>query len=156
MRINEIASAEEQIALWKLIATNVWTALDTQQRQQAQQNAIKKSRVKTTGHTSAYKKPAKIPAPRAPRAPRAPVPLPQNKLQQQVQQNAQRPPNASAVALTNQPKPSNTVKDTASSQRNLKTEPAQQDAKSALSVHNRGNYAKLLQLHNQHLQQRQA
>ena len=150
MRINEIASAEEQIALWKLIATNVWTALDTQQRQQAQQNAIKKSRVKTTGHTSAYKKPAKIPAPRAP------VPLPQNKLQQQVQQNAQRPPNASAVALTNQPKPSNTVKDTASSQRNLQTEPAQQDAKTALSVHNRGNYAKLLQLHNQHLQQRQA
>ena len=150
MRINEIASAEEQIALWKLIATNVWTALDTQQRQQAQQNAIKKSRVKTTGHTSAYKKPAKIPAPRAP------VPLPQNKLQQQVQQNAQRPPNASAVALTNQPKPSNTVKDTASSQRNLQTEPAQQDTKTALSVHNRGNYAKLLQLHNQHLQQRQA
>ena len=150
MRINEIASAEEQIALWKLIATNVWTALDTQQRQQAQQNAIKKSRAKTTGHTSAYKKPAKIPVPRAP------VPLPQNKLQQQVQQNAQRPPNASAVALTNQPKPSNTVKDTASSQRNLQTEPAQQDAKTALSVHNRGNYAKLLQLHNQHLQQRQA
>ena len=150
MRINEIASAEEQIALWKLIATNVWTALDTQQRQQAQQNAVKKSRVKTTGHTSAYKKPAKIPAPRAP------VPLPQNKLQQQVQQNAQRPPNASAVALTNQPKPSNTVKDTASSQRNLQTEPAQQDTKTALSVHNRGNYAKLLQLHNQHLQQRQA
>jgi hypothetical protein len=150
MRINEIASAEEQIALWKLIATNVWTALDTQQRQQAQQNAVKKSRAKTTGHASAYKKPAKIPAPHAP------VPLPQNTLQQQVQQNAQRPPNASAVALTNQPKPSNTVKDTASSQRNLKTEPAQQDAKTALSVHNRGNYAKLLQLHNQHLQQRQA
>ena len=150
MRINEIASAEEQIALWKLIATNVWTALDTQQRQQAQQNAVQKSRAKTTGHTSAYKKPAKIPAPRAH------VPLPQNKLQQQVQQNAQRPPNASAVALTNQPKPSNTVKDTASSQRNLQTEPAQQDAKTALSVHNRGNYAKLLQLHNQHLQQRQA
>ena len=150
MRINEIASAEEQIALWKLIATNVWTALDTQQRQQAQQNAIKKSRVKTTGHTSAYKKPAKIPAPRAP------VPLPQNKLQQQVQQNAQRPPNASAVALTNQPKPSNTVKDTALAQRNAQTTPVKQDAKTAFSIHNRGNYAKLLQLHNQHLQQRQA
>ena len=150
MRINEIASAEEQIALWKLIATNVWTALDTQQRQQAQQNAVKKSRVKTTGHTSAYKKPAKIPAPRAP------VPLPQNKLQQQVQQNAQRPPNASAVALTNQPKPSNTVKDTALAQRNAQTTPVKQDAKTAFSIHNRGNYAKLLQLHNQHLQQRQA
>ena len=150
MRINEIASAEEQIALWKLIATNVWTALDTQQRQQAQQNAIKKSRVKTTGHTSAYKKPAKIPAPRAP------VPLPQNKLQQQVQQNAQRPPNASAVALTNQPKPSNTVKDTALAQRNAQTTPVKQDAKTAFSIHNPDDYAKILQLHNKHLQQRQA
>ena len=153
MRINEIASAEEQIALWKLIATNVWTALDTQQRQQAQQNAVKKSRAKTTGHTSAYKKPAKIPAPRAPRAP---VPLPQNKLQQQVQQNAQRPPNASAIAMSNQPKSPNTVRDTALAQRNAQTTPVKQDAKTAFSIHNRGNYAKLLQLHNQHLQQRQA
>ena len=150
MRINEIADASEQIALWKLIADNVWTALDTQQRQQAQQNAVKKSRAKTTGHASSYKKPVKIPAPRAP------VPLPKPNLQQQVQQNAQRPPSASAVALANQPKPSNTVKDTASAQRNPQTEPAQQDAKTALSVHNRDDYAKLLQLHNQHLQQRQA
>jgi hypothetical protein len=152
MRINEIASAEEQIALWKLIATNVWTALDTQQRQQAQQNAVKKSRAKTTGHASAYKIPAKIPAPRAP------VPLPQNKLQQQVQQNAQHPPSASAIAMSmsNQPKSPNTVRDTALAQRNAQTTPAPQDAKTALSVHNRGNYAKLLQLHNQHLQQRQA
>ena len=150
MRINEIASAEEQIALWKLIATNVWTALDTQQRQQAQQNAVKKSRAKTTGHTSAYKKPAKIPAPRAP------VPLPQNKLQQQVQQNAQRPPNASAIAMSNQPKSPNTVRDTALAQRNAQTTPAQQDAKTALSIHNPDDYAKILQLHNKHLQQRQA
>ena len=150
MRINEIASAEEQIALWKLIATNVWTALDTQQRQQAQQNAVKKSRAKTTGHTSAYKKPAKIPAPRAP------VPLPQNKLQQQVQQNAQRPPNASAVAMSNQPKSPNTVRDTALAQRNAQTTPVKQDAKTAFSIHNPDDYAKILQLHNKHLQQRQA
>ena len=150
MRINEIADASEQIALWKLIADNVWTALDTQQRQQAQQNVVKKSRAKTTGHTSSYKKPVKIPAPRAP------VPLSKPNLQQQVQQNTQRPPSASAVALANQPKPSNTVKDTASAQRIPQTEPAQQDAKTALLVHNRGDYAKFLQLHNQHLQQRQA
>ena len=150
MRINEIASAEEQIALWKLIDTNVWTALDTQQRQQAQQNAVKKSRAKTTGHTSAYKKPAKIPAPRAP------VPLPQNKLQQQVQQNAQRPPNASAVAMSNQPKSPNTVRDTALAQRNAQTTPVKQDAKTAFSIHNPDDYAKILQLHNKHLQQRQA
>lgn len=150
MRINEIASAEEQIALWKLIDTNVWTALDTQQRQQAQQNAVKKSRAKTTGHTSAYKKPAKIPAPRAP------VPLPQNKLQQQVQQNAQRPPNASAIAMSNQPKSPNTVRDTALAQRNAQTTPVKQDAKTAFSIHNPDDYAKILQLHNKHLQQRQA
>ena len=150
MRINEIASAEEQIALWKLIATNVWTALDTQQRQQAQQNAVKKSRAKTTGHTSAYKKPAKIPVPRAP------VPLPQNKLQQQVQQNAQRPPNASAIAMSNQPKSPNTVRDTALAQRNAQTTPVKQDAKTAFSIHNPDDYAKILQLHNKHLQQRQA
>ena len=150
MRINEIASAEEQIALWKLIATNVWTALDTQQRQQAQQNAVKKSRAKTTGHTSAYKKPAKIPAPRAP------VPLPQNKLQQQVQQNAQRPPNASAIAMSNQPKSPNTVRDTALAQRNAQTTPVKQDAKTAFSIHNPDDYAKILQLHNKHLQQREA
>ena len=154
MRINEIADASEQIALWKLIADNVWTALDTQQRQQAQQNAVKKSRAKSTAHASSYKKPVKIPAPRAP----APLPKPnlQQQVQNQVQQNAQRPPSASAVALANQPKPSNTVRYTASAQRNPQTEPAQQDAKTALSVHNRGDYAKLLQLHNQHLQQRQA
>ena len=150
MRINEIADASEQIALWKLIADNVWTALDTQQRQQAQQNAVKKSRAKTTAHASSYKKPVKIPATRAP------APLPKPNLQNQVQQNAQRPPSASAVALANQPKPSNTVRNTASAQRNPQTEPAQQDAKTALSVHNRDDYAKLLQLHNQHLQQRQA
>ena len=150
MRINEIASAEEQIALWKLIATNVWTALDTQQRQQAQQNAVKKSRAKTTGHTSAYKKPAKIPAQRAP------VPLPKNKLQQQVQQNAQRPPNASAIAMSNQPKSPNTVRDTALAQRNAQTTPVKQDAKTAFSIHNPDDYAKILQLHNKHLQQRQA
>ena len=39
MRITEIADAVEQLALWKLINTSVWTAIDTQAKQQAQQRA---------------------------------------------------------------------------------------------------------------------
>jgi len=150
MRINEIADASEQIALWKLIADNVWSALDTQQRQQAQQNAVNKSRAKTTGQASAYKKLAKIPVPHAP------VPFPQNKLQQQVQQNAQHPPSASAIVLSNLPKSPNTVRDTALAQRNTQTTPLKKDANTALSIHNPDDYAKILQLHSKHLQQRQA
>ena len=34
MRLLEIASAEEQIALWKLVSDNVWAALQLQQSQQ--------------------------------------------------------------------------------------------------------------------------
>lgn len=30
MRFNEIASAEEQLALWRLISTNVWSILNSQ------------------------------------------------------------------------------------------------------------------------------
>ena len=39
MRITEIADASEQLALWKLINNSVWTAIDTQSKQQAQQRA---------------------------------------------------------------------------------------------------------------------
>ena len=35
MRLLEIASAEEQIALWRLVSDNVWAALQLQQSQQA-------------------------------------------------------------------------------------------------------------------------
>ncbi len=37
MRISEIANAEEQIGLLKIIIDKTWEALATQQRQQAQQ-----------------------------------------------------------------------------------------------------------------------
>ena len=36
MRIDEFASAEEQMALWKLVNDNVWQAIETQRQQQAQ------------------------------------------------------------------------------------------------------------------------
>ena len=39
MRINEIADAEEQIALWRLVSDNVWIAIHTQAEEQAKQRA---------------------------------------------------------------------------------------------------------------------
>ena len=59
MRLFEIASAEEQMALLKLIMDKTWEALTTQQHQQAQQKAAAKP------------KQAK---PRIPKAPYAPPP----------------------------------------------------------------------------------
>ena len=72
MRIFEIASAEEQLALWKLISDNVWTTISHQARTEAQQRAAAaaKSRIKP----KKAKKPKKslgVPVP--------PKPKPQNK-----------------------------------------------------------------------------
>ena len=47
MRINEIASATEQMELWKLISTNVWQAIDTQQKQEAQRQQAKQAQSKS-------------------------------------------------------------------------------------------------------------
>ncbi len=41
MRINEIASAEEQLALWKLISDNIWTAIRQQAEAERKQRAEK-------------------------------------------------------------------------------------------------------------------
>lgn len=46
MRLLEIASAEEQIALFKLVSDSVWAALTTQQQQQAEEEAAKKAAAK--------------------------------------------------------------------------------------------------------------
>ena len=74
MRIVEIASAEEQLALWKLISDNVWTTISQQARTEAQQKAAAAatSRLKP-------KKAKKLKTP--PRAPAPPKlkPQPQNK-----------------------------------------------------------------------------
>ena len=62
MRINEIANAEEQVGLLKLIMDKTWEAIATQQRQQAAQAQQK---------AAAKPKQAK---PRNPKAPYAPPP----------------------------------------------------------------------------------
>ena len=72
MRIFEIASAEEQLALWKLISDNVWSTISQQARTEAQQRAAAaaKSRLKPK-KAKRPKKPARVPVP--------PKPKPQNK-----------------------------------------------------------------------------
>ena len=64
MRIFEIASAEEQLALWKLISDNVWSTISHQARTEAQQRAAAaaKSRLKPK-KAKRPKKPARVPVP---------------------------------------------------------------------------------------------
>ena len=47
MRIDEFASAEEQMALWKLVNDNVWQAIETQRQQQAQAAQAKAAKAKS-------------------------------------------------------------------------------------------------------------
>jgi hypothetical protein len=47
MRINEIASAEEQMGLWKLVSDNVWQAISTQAEQEARAKAEKAAAAKS-------------------------------------------------------------------------------------------------------------
>lgn len=46
MRILEFASAEEQLALWKLVSDNVWGAIRQQAKAEAEQKALKKAQAK--------------------------------------------------------------------------------------------------------------
>ena len=46
MRIDKVASAEEQMALWKLINDNVWQAIETQRQQQAREAEAKAAKAK--------------------------------------------------------------------------------------------------------------
>jgi hypothetical protein len=72
MRITEIADAVEQLALWKLINTSVWTAIDTQAKQRAasqQQRKAKRPRGKSRG----------VSVPHVPMPPKQHSPLPKPK-----------------------------------------------------------------------------
>jgi hypothetical protein len=73
MRINEIASAEDQMALWRLVSDSVWQAIETQRQQQAQEQKAKAAKAKLKPRKS--RKGAKIknsiPIPLNPKAPPA-------------------------------------------------------------------------------------
>lgn len=49
MRLMEIASAEEQMALWKLVNDNVWAAINQQARDEAERKAAAQRTAKLKG-----------------------------------------------------------------------------------------------------------
>lgn len=71
MRIFEIADAEAQLALWKLVNDSVWTAIQTQQHEQAKQKAAAQQQKKAKRSTKRISKrsisvplpPPKVPMP---------------------------------------------------------------------------------------------
>jgi hypothetical protein len=79
MRLEEFASAEDQLNLWKLVSDAVWAGINTQRQQQAQAADMPKDQPKTKTRASAKgakAKPIKIPVPPAPPKPQ---PQPQQK-----------------------------------------------------------------------------
>lgn len=127
MRITEIADAVEQLALWKLINNSVWTAIDTQAKQQAQQRAAsqqqrkaKRPRAKSRGAS----------VPHVPMPPKQHSPLPKPKhLQKTTNPSTQptQPIQKSAYPHTQQAiasrHPSNKTSDVASAIANPKHTP---------------------------------
>ncbi len=99
MRIDEIASAEEQLALWKLVSDNVWQAIAAQAEQERRANAEKAAlskakRGKRSGGRGASAKPiapkpvavaAKPTEPNTAAANKPQASAPQQAQQQQVQ-----------------------------------------------------------------------
>ena len=70
MRFMEIANPEDQLALWRLISDNVWTAVMAQ----AKQAAALKAQAAATPKPKKFK--PKKPIPKAPQAPKPKPPTP--------------------------------------------------------------------------------
>ncbi len=68
MRLFEIANAQQQIALWRLISDNVWAAIEQQAREEAERKAEEQRR-RSVRPKRATKAKAKSPAPKLPTAP---------------------------------------------------------------------------------------
>ena len=95
MRLIEFADAEEQLALWKLINDNVWSAIHAQAQEQAKQLAAQGYKKKTSkraskgGRVAVAPPPIKLP----PQKPLTPSVVATNPTQQNVnpKANAQEP-----------------------------------------------------------------
>ena len=77
MRINEIASAEDQMALWRLVSDSVWQAIETQRLQQAEAEQAKaaKAKLKPRGSRKGKSRSAApMPSPKTPPPKKAPPP----------------------------------------------------------------------------------
>ena len=118
MRIFEIASAEEQLALWKLISDNIWTAISQQaeaeRRQRAEKAAQRKLKPKIGGKRGGRKSlppPPHItppPPPKKPPPPQAKTEVGKQAAQQmgggmkQPQANDTNPQQPNAVGMAQQ------------------------------------------------------
>ncbi len=74
MRIDEFASAEEQLALWRLVNDNVWQAIETQRQQQAQAAQAKATKAKLKPRKGLKGGRGKISIPMPPPPPSSKVP----------------------------------------------------------------------------------
>jgi hypothetical protein len=106
MRIFEIADAEAQLALWKLVNDSVWTAIQTQQHEQAKQKAEAQQQKKSKRSKRISKRSISAPAP----LPKIPKPIPKlaapNKLiANPPQQQTQKLPTPTNANLNPQPYP---------------------------------------------------
>jgi hypothetical protein len=100
MRLVEFASAEEQLALWKLVSDNVWAAISKQAEDEAKQRAMKKAQAAKVPKRggSAMAKPVMPPPPV-----KKPVPPPKPKLSAPKPQTKSAPPNQPPANLQQQP-----------------------------------------------------
>ena len=106
MRINEIANAQEQLELLRLIIDNTWTAIKQQADAQARQQATKPRTTKP----KAAKQAIRIPTPPKPKPIPKPTLTPQQQAKhQQLQQNQLVSQMHSAITKPQLP---NTVKST--------------------------------------------
>lgn len=106
MRIFEIADAEAQLALWKLVNDSVWTAIQTQQHEQAKQKAAAQQQKKSKRSKRISKRSISAPAP----LPKIPKPMPKlaapNKpITNPPQQQAQKHPTPTYAKPSTQPYP---------------------------------------------------
>ena len=91
MRIFEIADAEAQLALWKLVNDSVWTAIQTQQHEQAKQKAAAQQQKKAKRSTKRISKrniSVPLPPPKVPMPTAKPKQPPIQKAATPTQQNA--------------------------------------------------------------------
>ena len=116
MRLIEFADAEEQLALWKLINDNVWSAIHAQAQEQAKQRAEqeykkkKGKRASKGGRVAVAPPPVKLPPPKPPtlaNKPPTPADVDANPAQQNTnpnvnpKANAQEPDNAKPTPSAN-------------------------------------------------------
>jgi hypothetical protein len=76
MRFNEIANADDQLALWRLISDNVWSAVMAQAKEQERQQAALRAKAAATPKPKPKRIKPQKPAPKKPPAPKPKLPAP--------------------------------------------------------------------------------